>query len=1233
MYQKASFTDRGGTMRIKKKWAACILSMLLIFPGSVFIAGPDFASAEPSADGPSALEGIFSVVSQEGTVVEEGSTINASQPFELNLGFRVPVIGDDPEPSNPVKQGDTARIDIGKTLIPISTDSIEFRTSQGILVGHMNLKTDSVTGILYAEITFDGNESIFNGHYSDIECEAWLDLRIDPASIDEGGGGSTIEIVGKEYTVIVPHMPEQYNVKKTGSVFLGEKQVEWEVILSGSKGTAALDLAGKTFFDDLSGVGDYVTGSFTVDGSPAVPNIVDNALSYVIPDGHESPVTIKFRTKIDDDHYYIQNDDEAQSITNKALIKQSEETLAEGKRTVEFSPRWIEKAGESSDAGSTGVYDPTNRTITWTIIANQMGRSLANAAIIDAPPDGLTHISSTVQYGTGEAWSDPATIMPDENGKYELGNINGPVLLTITTGVPDSDITTGITTWKNSASIQWDGQGGSGIPSNEASVGVGYNAITKSGELDAKSRTVTWKVRVDARSQNIPGLKVYDLLVYGSVGSGFDASIAEGFPTGLDLQSIKPQYGQRYSGGFQGDGTMVLHPIVQNGIRVADLLAVTDLSTTTANEFTFESLILDEDIFAGNTVSSVFNTANLFSDNAKLNEATAPVEYDSHILSKAMLSRSVIENPTSGVNNAVTESPSEGFDYVENAAVFRLEINATGLHLSDAEIASGKTLGKITVTDVLPEGWEFTEIGEGKLFYLFEGVGQADGSITATGAALPTTDGLNATVAGRQATFTFDPLDGPYVILVKARLTDERVQEYFSKSQIIIDKNTVTMRGENWESGPSASQDVRIESKLFSKDIIRSADGVLLWTINYQPHAINKGEVSLRDTIPDGIELRINFQGNLLFEDDNIVLTEMRLLPDGTYEPIGRIDLESGDIAHYDNNTRTFTVKIPDSSRSYRLTYITDITAEAGTTINNSAELIGTDVTEEEASVLFEVADKDARASMKSANWLQIEKTDTLGSFLSGAAFELLALDGETVIRRGISDSNGIIRMKSIPVGAYILLESAAPDGFVISKVRHSVIVTSETNGSMKVSINGAVGGAGNTLSVKNDKDGTVGNVLLRKSVYGNAGERDRLFTFTFNTDAEGTYAYEGYGMPFGTIRDGDTIELAHGQWIIIYGLPIASTYSFMEHDYSFEGYETFSVNAEGIIGAEMHEASFENTKEIELPLPLESKADAPLVATGDITMPIGAVIIATAALAVWLVIGVWKFLLPRKKK
>ncbi len=46
-----------------------------------------------------------------------------------------------------------------------------------------------------------------------------------------------------------------------------------------------------------------------------------------------------------------------------------------------------------------------------------------------------------------------------------------------------------------------------------------------------------------------------------------------------------------------------------------------------------------------------------------------------------------------------------------------------------------------------------------------------------------------------------------------------------------------------------------------------------------------------------------------------------------------------------------------------------------------------------------------------------------------------------------------------------------------------------------------------------------------------------------------------------------------------------------------------------------------------------EPSADAPLVATGDATMPIAAVIIATAALAVWLVIGVWKFLLPRKKK
>ena len=67
---------------------------------------------------------------------------------------------------------------------------------------------------------------------------------------------------------------------------------------------------------------------------------------------------------------------------------------ASAQRTVTFTPQWIEKSGAASDTGS-GNYDPTNRTITWTINVNQMGADLSDVVIYDKLPDGLTWLSAS----------------------------------------------------------------------------------------------------------------------------------------------------------------------------------------------------------------------------------------------------------------------------------------------------------------------------------------------------------------------------------------------------------------------------------------------------------------------------------------------------------------------------------------------------------------------------------------------------------------------------------------------------------------------------------------------------------------------------------------------------------------------------------------------------------------------------------------------------------------------
>ena len=162
-------------------------------------------------------------------------------------------------------------------------------------------------------------------------------------------------------------------------------------------------------------------------------------------------------------------------------------------------------------------------------------------------------------------------------------------------------------------------------------MGVGYNAISKSGVADTANQKIRWTVNVDTKGQSIPDLKVYDLLVYGN---SINLGAVTGLPSGITSTDLTPRYGQKYAGNFSGSYTVNVIPIMQGTTQVADLLEITGLSTSVLNTFSFDSQVVDPNIFAGNKTSTVRNTATLFSANAKLNAATGSVNYTNRMLLK-----------------------------------------------------------------------------------------------------------------------------------------------------------------------------------------------------------------------------------------------------------------------------------------------------------------------------------------------------------------------------------------------------------------------------------------------------------------------------------------------------------------------------------------------------------------------------------------------------------------------
>lgn len=1117
-------------------------------------------------------------ITQDGVEIPEGGSITSTKPICVEISFRVPVEGDEDEltPLGTVKKGDTVRFELSDAFTLLSGDTIELKMGD-VKVGTASFITDPDTKMVTAIVTFDGDELVFDGTSSNVRCEFRANFEYNGSGENGSTGDHTVTILGKTYTVNVPDLPIVYDVTKTGTANLADQSITWTINVNATQGGIAVDLAGYKFFDDLKNVGTYISNSFKVDGIEVLPDTTDNALRYEFPEGSTSPKTITFKTKIPDSKYYANS---LQTVSNKAqLLDKDSNVLAEGQFDVKFTPKWIEKTGVSSDAGSSGVYNPTNRTITWTITANHMGATLNNVVITDVLPEGLTFESAKWQAWTGSDWGTETSITPNANGEYAIGNINSKILLTIVTKVPDEPYTTGIKTYSNSASIKWDGLSGPGLGTGTINVDVGYNAISKSGEPDTANQKIRWTVNVDTKGQSIPELKVYDLLVYGN---SINLETVTGIPSGITPTDLTPQYGQKYAGNFTG-GTMEVNviPIMQGTTQVADLLEITGLSSEGLNTFSFDTQVVDPNIFAGNKTSTVRNTATLFSGNTKLNAATASVNYTNNMLLKEMLKREAMADPASGVNSSRTTNPLEGFDYKDKSVIYRLNVNADGINLTGATNAVGETLGMATLTDTLPVGWEFVDIVPGSKYLIFEGTGQPNGIILAKDTTPDTVEGLNASFNGGTATFTFSSLNQPYVILVKAKPTSETVAGYFDSNKTTNVRNNVTLKTENWTTGVSSYQDVTITSQILDKTIEKLSDGELRWIIDYKPYDLPLSGQRLEDQLPIGIDLRTDSSGTLLL-DGNITANEMTLNADGSYTVGAPVRLELGSDVSYDNETRVLSFRIPDNTKAYRFSYITDITGEPGTTVTNKVALIGSDTVQVGTPKSYIITALDGSASLLRNGWISITKTNGEGAPLAGAEFTLYAMDGTTVIKKGVTGSDGTVKLKVIPAGEYILRETVPPEGYTLESVDHSVVVT--TNGStVTSSIDGKTGENANAITIKNFSKGTAGNLTISKTVAGKDADTTKKFVFTITFEgAPGTYNYIGHGIPGGTIKSGDTISLADGQSITIVGLPKDATYTVTEADYSGEGYTSTSTGATGTILADTTQtAVFTNTRTI----------------------------------------------------
>ncbi len=834
-------------------------------------------------------------------------------------------------------------------------------------------------------------------------------------------------------------------------------------------------------------------------------------LHYTFPQGSAGKQVITLQTALTAEEA---NPQKYVSVTNKynearLYFKTDQaEKAKDGCLLTATGKEWIQKWG--------GAPDKVNTTFEWTITLNQEKEHLEDVVVTDVLQAGMTFVSARLMKNgqVEKEWSD----QPNDS-KYELGTLDGEAQLIIKVKVERQNNEFS-RNFKNLAEVTWKDNPSPFKRTADYTFKFVDN-IEKDlvgGRKSDSARNweqaaIRWKIKVHygaLKEMQIP--RVFDLMIYDKVNAPKDSANRyqlkdlERFTLTADarqalgiqddaamrsfMQNLKPiyhDYLKYVDGSFEHlsgleQGEITTFP-VQNadGVTVGDLVMVSGPVKAGEDwEFILEAAMTDPYVMHIQPKGiDINNTAQLFDGTAFKGEARVSIaDYKSRMLEKELLDEAQAEEfrnaPTAALaNSAKTTNPKKGYHYSDNTVLYRISINGDNHQYLD--LALGQN---VQLKDVLPEGWEFVSVNEQADYLIFKGetinFNTDNLSVTAKGEAIngkwnEAVPGLNwlakksteiekivtpaetKEILHQKAEIVMGKAAAPYVVVLAARPTEAKLKEYLTKGGTPVMENKAVLRGDSTPDALFRTQEVEFDVRLLNKDVI-SLGGVLEWTINYIPKnfPVPVEKAFLEDTLSEGMSLRTKADGSLDLENA-FFLDEVT--------PAGpkRISLVEGQDITYNAGTRTLTLNLPDKQKSYRFTYLTDITGREGTKVNNKVNLKGIGNNAQSAEKEYKIQAIDGGGSYTANAWVEVRKVDEAGKPLAGAEFQLTSPD--TGVRTLTTGATGFIRFNHLldvnGTRTYTLKETKAPEGYLLNETEHTIVVERESATKVKVSING----------------------------------------------------------------------------------------------------------------------------------------------------------------------------------
>nr|WP_154960262.1 carboxypeptidase regulatory-like domain-containing protein [Paenibacillus xylanexedens] len=1207
---------------------------------------------------------------QGNVVIDLNGIIQGRKPFTLKSeGLKVPVNGDDSNPTNAdpekyIQKGDWIELKredhFKEVVLPTATRTLYAQTDSGTKqLGTTYFTPNSI------RVVFDGDDNFFNGVGRGVTFSFETTADADVTGLNYGDK-KPVNIFGSTYQLENPNVTAEYGITLTSPGMIRwdqysyrglqpaqfvEGAITWQSTVSASDQfdkTIKLPLDGKTFYTNPSAYntgfgnsrGIYVEGSFKVNDQNVTPVVgTDGSLTYIFPSGTGPEPKVEYKTWIPKESYYYEYRNPPSNLgrshrdtTGKVELRQDDSMLVQAGLEMSFAPDWIQ---------SSASYDHASETITWKVTVNRYNKNgLKDFTITNVLPAGLNFVSAEWQEDGTESGLKP--IIPDANGVYSFGNINGKVDLIIKSKVISGS------SFRIDPRANWNLDTPAGIQNNdvttgkwpvavtdEAIVNIGAHNFTKSGAVsteDYNQGSITWTVNL-APQYALPNAAVYDVLVHGGNLDVLDNAVdVTGEVSAETIAKIKAnvtsaQLWKQYKAGTlktsEANLTMKAIPLTVDGKVVADLIKVTGYTDSSAS-FSFRALETNPDILFRQDINVGKTSSNraLLIDGENVRQAQNNANLHLRMLNKDMLFASrplkvdgTLENVSpNNVNSYIRNDSNDAwtisaYDRTTKTVTFRLGVNMPGYDTEEmAKDGGNRVVSNIKLVDTLPAGWEFVPFSEGKDYELWKGFSD-NGSGTDYGTR---NDAKNIIEPGTDAhvvssfthndnvgTFTFSKLESPYVILVKARPSNEALEEYLNEyttngtdKQVVYNKADLHMSWGGVEKIVSEQRKIIVPIQTLGKSVTKPVPGVLEWTVNYTPPFNMKQGVYLEDTLGAGMNLRYEVNGKLVLTSPSMAVYPAKLTASGTLERGEALDLSDPnsevqvEVAPGADGTTVLKFKMNNPNKFYQFVYQTEVDpskAKAGDKMGNEVKLKGDDSLSAVSARSESTLDSSDVAGSSSSNaLLPLIKVDPNGNPLKDVEFTLFKKDTGTIVVKGKTDSLGKRNLLFPDPGYYELKETYIDTNTWLPTTKIYQVYVGNTPGK-PLWVDGVKVTSDQPLIVPTPAQGKL---TITNKVEGNGSDQNKGFVYTVTFTGEGQdeeYVYKKSDNTSGTLKNGDKIVLKHGESAILPALPANLVYTVTEDDYTtVDGYTTTPDTRElsgSIVNKGDHKADFINER------------------------------------------------------